>query len=91
MSADFANFGATALGIAGTTAIVGEEMKMLKGVSDNHGYRCEHCGEMHKTRMSLMRHHKMLHQQKHSKHHEASPIKTGHTSKGNDYEFDFRI
>lgn len=88
MSADFANFGATALGIAGTTAIVGEEMKMLRGI--NHGYKCEHCGEMHKTRMSLMRHHKMMHQQKkHKEYHE--PHRTGTTSKGNDYEFDFRI
>ena len=84
MSGDFLNFGATALNIAGTAAIAGEAIKMLS---------CEHCGSEHKSRVSLMRHHKMMHQQKSHKHYEerGEPHRTGHTSKGDDYDFDFRI
>lgn len=87
MSADFANFGATAIGLAGTAAIVGEEMKMLRHATGG-GHKCEHCGMMHKSRMALMRHYKTHHGMK-KEHHE--PHRTGVTSGKDDYAFDFRI
>lgn len=79
MSADFMNFGAAAMNIAGTAAIVGETTKMLRGAQKT--VACRHCGSHeHKTNQ---------HPRKHKEHHE--PHRTGHTSKGDDYAFDFRI
>ncbi len=84
-SADFMNFGSAALGIAGTTYVVGETTKMLRGAqrTASRGL-CRHCGSSsHSTKMHYRMH-------KHKESH-GEPHRTGHTSRGNDYAFDFRI
>jgi len=82
-SADFSNFGSAALGIAGTAYVVGETTKVLRGAQKTASRSlCKHCGSHeHTTRM---------HHMKHKKEH-GPPHRTGHTSRGDDYAFDFRI
>lgn len=72
-SADFANFGATALNLAGTAYIVGQTTKMLRGAQRQ------------------ARPIKVKHSNKKIKHVTHEPHRTGHTSKGDDYGFDFRL
>lgn len=79
-SADFMNFGSAALGIAGTAYVFGETTKMLRSAQRTASKGlCKHCGSSsHGTKM----HHRMG---------LGEPHRTGHTSRGSDYAFDFRI
>ena len=83
-AADFMNFGATALNLAGTAYVVGETTKMLRGAQKTAARGlCKHCrSSSHSTKM----HHRM-----HGSKHHGEPHRTGHTSRGNDYAFDFRL
>ena len=85
MSSDFMNFGATTLNIMGTTAIIGEEAKMLRNISRNGGpHKCRHCGSLHPTRAALTAHYRYEHPPK-------KMTEGGHASHRDDWEFDFRI
>lgn len=82
MSSDFLNFGTAALNIAGETAILGESMKMLKGLT------CKHCGSKHKTREELIHHNKTIHGNRNG---HGTKNEYGTPSRPQDWEFDFRI
>lgn len=87
MSADFMNFGTSAIEMAGTLGIVGEEMKMLRGVQKSAGggpHKCRHCGSLHPTRAALSAHYKYEHPPKRE-------TEGGYASHKDDWEFDFRI
>ena len=83
MSSDFLNFGTSAIEMAGVTGIVGEEMKMLKGITKGGGpHKCQHCGSMHPNRTSLIHHMRKEHGEGHE---------TGYASRKGDWQYDFRI
>lgn len=77
-TAAFSNFGATALGLAGTAYIVGETTKMLKN------YTCRHCGSQHPSKAGLTAHYRYEHPPKRK-------VMESHASHKDDWEFDFRI